>query len=159
MKKIISKPAAVKLLWVALCATLFSFSMMPGGDSYEIYLGSKLVLQQYVVAQKEVPTFSLNNPSADQEQLFIKYSHCGRIGTARMILIKDSRNTVLKEWHFADVKSGTKTPMAIKVKDLAGINREGSNTLNLFYSSKELPEGRLLASIQLAKDKKTARNQ
>ena len=158
MKKIIRKLAALKLVWIALCATLFSFSTMPGGDSYEIYLGSKLVLEQRVYLQKEVPTLTLN-PSPDQDQLSVHYSHCGQIGTARKITIKDSRNMILKEWHYADAGHGTKTPMAIKVKDLAGINRSGSNALNLFYSSKELPEGRLLASIQLAKDKKIARNQ
>ena len=155
MKQIMSKPTAIKWsILIALCAILFSFSSRPGAHSFEIYVNNKLVLQHYVNDKKEVPSLPLNQ-DADQDQLSINYSHCGQIGTARNIIIKDEQNKVLKEWHFADAAAGVKSPMKCKVKDIVALGNS-HNTLNLFYSSKELSKDQLLASIHLAN--KTARN-
>ncbi len=156
MKKSI-KLLVLQLVWVALCFALFSFSTMPGGDSYEIYLGNKLMIQQRVYLQKEVPTFSIA-PGMNQEMLSITYDHCGRAGTARTISIRDTRDEVLKEWHFADAADGTKAPMVLKVNDLVGFDHGRGTILKLYYSSKELPTRRMLASVQVDKDSNTALN-
>ena len=155
MKQIMSKPTAIKsIILIVLCAILFSFSHKPGAHSFEIYLNNKLVLQDYVNDKKEAAILSLSQ-DADQDQLSINYSHCGQIGTARNIIIKDEQNKILKEWHFADAAAGVKNPMTCKVKDIVALSN-GHNSLSLFYSSKELSNDQLLASIHLAT--KTARN-
>jgi len=56
----------------------------------------------------------------------------------------------LKEWHFADASSAD-AAMTCKVKDIAGLKKgNGTITLNLYYSSSELPKGRQLASLVVA---------
>jgi len=155
MTQIMRERSAVgRLIMVILCTILCSFSSYPGGDSFEIYVNNKLVLQEHLYGKKDVTSLPLNYDS-DQDQLSIHYSHCGQIGTARNIIIKDEQNKVLKEWHFADSPAGVKNPMTCKVKDIVALG-DSRNSLNLFYSSKELPKGQLLASIHVAN--KTARN-
>jgi len=144
------------LLLVA-SVVLFSFALLPGGDHYEVYLDDKLVLEQSVHGQKSIPSVNVDQ-RAEQSILSIQYSHCGKIGTARMIRIKDGQNKVLKEWQFADAATGTKSPMTFKVKDLASLKQKNGTTLNLVYSSKEIPEGRSLASVVLTNELNTALN-
>jgi hypothetical protein len=136
------------ILLCALSAVLFSFTLRPGGDHYQVYLDDKMVLEQFVHMQKSMPTVTLD---ADSEQALVSitYSHCGKVGTARNIIIKDHQNKILKEWHFVDVASG-KAPMTFNVKDLVALKQKGSNNLNLVYSSNEIPEGRQLATVVLS---------
>ena len=125
---------------------------MPGGDTYEIYLGSKLLTQQRVWLQKEVPNLALEGDA----QLSISYNHCGVIGTSRTITVRDGRDIVLKEWHFPDAADAKKSPMVLSVKEINGVIGSKSTTVSLYYSSKELPAGRMLASMRLGTDEKTA---
>ena len=155
MKPTISKLRAVKLLmWIAASAILFSFSGDTGADSYKVYLNDKLILQQYVSRQASVPDLPLDESVANDE-LAIYYNHCGKIGTARNISIKDGNDQLLKEWKYTDV-SGTDTGMHCSVKDILTLSK-GKAKVNLYYSSKEIPDGMILASI-VTKDKKTASN-
>jgi hypothetical protein len=72
------------------------------------------------------------------------------VGKNRSLTIKDGQNKILKEWHFADGSAG-KAAMSCKVKDIIGLKKgNGSVTLNLYYSSTELPKGRQLASLVVA---------
>ena len=137
-------------LLIAIALSIFSFSKERGGDSYEIYLNGKLLLQQHVLQAKAVQNLQLAQGS-DNDKIEIYYSHCGQIGKARNITIKNSQNQVLKEWHFPDASSA-KSTMSLKVKEVFALqkNKDG-NKLNLYYSSKELPNGRLLASISQTK--------
>ena len=147
MKSIISKTATL----LAICAAMSSFSPKPGGEGFEIYLGNKLLTQQFGSKINDVKSLQLSQSSYNDE-LTIKYYHCGKAGKNRSVTIKDGQNNVLKVFHFSDAAAPV-AAMTVKVKDIlnltAGPNgKKGNNiTLKLYYSSTELPGGRLLASI------------
>jgi hypothetical protein len=79
----------------------------------------------------------------------VKYYHCGQVGKNRVITVKDSENKILKEWRFADATASVAGPveMTCKVKDIAGLYKGKEIALKLFYTSSELPKGRLLTNI------------
>ena len=143
MKSIISKTMA----FVAICATLFSFSPKPGGEGFEISLNNKVVLQQFGSQMDAVKSLALNQ-STYNDQLTIKYHHCGKVGKNRVVTVKDGQNKILKEWHFADAATPV-AAMAVNVKDILSLKKGNSNTLKLYYSSSELPGGRELATISM----------
>jgi len=140
-----SKLIAVKSLLVLFCVTLFSFSSKWGGDSFEIWLNGKRVLQQYVHVAKGVQTLQITQTS-DNDKLDIYYNHCGQTGKNRLITIKDERNRPLKVWKFTDA-TGNNVAMSFKLKDILSLKKNKTDKLNLFYASHELPDGRLLAVI------------
>jgi hypothetical protein len=155
MKPVKRKSAAIKcLLLISVCTTLFSFSAGKGGESFEIYLNGKMAIQQYVAMQKGIKSIQLDQ-SLSNDELTIYYSHCGKTGTDRTITIKDGQNRALKAWRFPN-DAATRAAMNCKVKDILSLQKNGSAELNLYYSSRELPEGRLLASVIIANDNKTA---
>ena len=141
MKSIISKTLAL----VAVFTALFSFSHKPGGEGFEIYLNNKVILQQYGSDMNQVKSLQLNQASPD-DKLTIKYHHCGRIGKNRVVTIKDGQNNVLKEFRYADAATPV-AAMSVPVKDMLNLKKGSSPTLKLYYSSSELPNGRMLASI------------
>ena len=140
-----SKLIVAKSLLVLVCATLFSFSSKRGGDSFEIVLNGKRVLQQFVYASKGVQTIQLTQTS-DGDKLDIYYNHCGQVGKNRYITIKNEKDEAIKVWKFADAvdKNGA---MSFKLKDVLSLRKNKTDKLNLFYSSSELPAGRTLATI------------
>ena len=146
MSTIISKAKMLKkLAGLILCAILVSFSNVTGGgEGYEIYLNNKIVLQQYGSDMNVVKTLNLDKADGNDE-LSLRYHHCGRIGKGRTISIKDGQDKVLKVWKFTDAAAGNR--MGCKVKDILNLRKGKDNTLKLYYSSSELPNGRLLASI------------
>lgn len=137
--------------WVALCASLFSFAFV-GGESYTIHLNDKIVAQYYVTSKAAIPGFTLDRASQN-DQLSVYYNECGKIGKERSLIIKDEKNNVLKEWSFANVTS-EHTPMTCKAKDIIALKMKNSNKLMLFYASREVSNGRLLATITLTDDVK-----
>ena len=140
-----SKLIVAKSLLVLVCAMLFSFSSKRGGDSFEIVLNGKRVLQQFVYASKGVQTIQLTQTS-DNDKLDIYYSHCGQVGKNRYITIKNEKDQAIKVWKLADAadKNGA---MSFKLKDILSLRKNKTDKLNLFYSSSELPAGRTLATI------------
>jgi len=152
MSTTISKTKAFKrLAGLALCAVLFSFSTNhTGGEGFEIYLNNKLVLEQYGNNMNTVKTLNLEKV-AEEDVLSVRYHHCGRVGKNRTITIKDAQDIVLKEWKFNDA-SDVASRISCKVKDIVGLSKGKNNTLKLYYSSSELPKGRLLASIAAQKN-------
>lgn len=142
------------LLSTMLLAT-YSFIPAPGGDHFEVYVNKKLVFQQIVSQPSAIKSVALDQSNiSDQVDVF--YSHCGKIGTNRSIIIKDG-NSVLKQWRFADVANNTteKKFMSMNAKDLLAFKAKGSDRkLNLYYSSEEIPNGKLLASIILDTENK-----
>ena len=137
---------AVLFMLVITSMVFFSFSSPDGGDSFEIYVNNKLVVQRYLTQAK--PTQTLNwNQGNYNDQVDIYYSHCGVSGKNRTIAVKDAQNKTLKSWEFADAASGHNNAMSCKVKDILSAGRN-SNTLYLYYSSRELPNGYLLATIK-----------
>ena len=140
-----SKLIVAKSLLILICAALFSFSSKKGGDSFEIVLNGKRVLQQFVYASKGVQTIQLTATS-DNDKLDIYYNHCGQVGKNRYITIKNEKDQPIKVWKFADAvdKNGA---MSFKLKDILSLRKNKTDKLNLFYSSSELPAGRTLATI------------
>jgi len=146
-KMIISMKALAIMAAVAISATLFSFSGKKGGEGFEIFLNSKLVLQQFGSKMDDVKSIELDNRFSN-DQLVIKYYHCGQAGKNRSITIRDAQNKILKEWKFADVSTAglsvSEASMACKVKDILSLH---AGKLNLYYTSAQLPKGRLLAML------------
>jgi len=140
-----SKLIVVKSLLLLACGTLFSFSPKAGGDSFEIVLNGKRVLQQFVYASKGVQTIQLT-PTSENDKLDIYYNHCGQVGKSRYITIKNEKDQAIKVWKFADAadKEGA---MSIKLNDVLSLRKSKTDKLNLFYTSSELPGGRTLATI------------
>ncbi len=132
------------MLLFAMCTILFSFLPKPGGEGFEIYLNNKVVLQQFGGDMNTVESLQLNS-SGNNDKLTIKYHHCGKVGKNRIITVKDGQNKVLKQFRYADAVTPV-SPMAVNVNDILSFKKK-DNTLKLFYSSSELPNGRVLASI------------
>lgn len=141
------------LLLLPVFAVLSSFSGSWGGDSYQVYVNNKLVLEQYVHGQKGVKTVALQ-PANKNDQVSIYYSHCGKTGQSRTLTLRDGKNKVLKEWTFQDAGvNGTKSGMTCKATEILEVkNTAGLDRLNLYYTSKEMPEGKLLVYLITAKD-------
>ncbi len=136
------KKAAILLM---MAFTLFSFSTLPGGEGFEVYLNNKIIMQRFGNQLNSPQTIQLSDASANDE-ITIKYHHCGRVGKNRVLTIKDGQDKVLKEIRFADVNVPV-SGMSCKVKDIISLKKGNNNILKLYYSSTELPNGRLLASI------------
>jgi hypothetical protein len=143
MKSIISKTMAL----VTICAALFSFSPKPGGEGFEIYVNNKVVIQKFGNEINTVQSLQLNQYSSN-DQLTIKYHHCGKVGKNRIVTIKDGQNKMLKEFRYADAATPV-AAMALNVKDIVNLGKGNNNSLQLSYSSSELPDGRVLATISL----------
>lgn len=150
MKSIISK----SLLLAIASITFFSFCSNPGGEGFEISLNNKVVLQQFGSNMDDVKSLRVNGNAANG-QLTIKYHHCGRVGKNRTVTIKDSQNKLVKEWKFADVKDAY-APMNCTIKDIIALKKQNGGALKLYYSSSELPNGRLLAFLELSSGVTTA---
>ena len=132
---------------------LFSFTGNLGGDVFKIYVGGKMVLEQYVAAKESTKSVYLSKSNLN-ETVDIYYSHCGHVGTGRHITVKDGQGRVVKTWNFPDAV-GANVAMSCKVKDIVG--QQNSNTITLYYSSKELPEGKVLATVLVKSDAVTTR--
>jgi len=145
-----SKLMVVKSILVVLCIGLFSFSNNRGGDSFEIWLNGKMMLQQFVHVSNAVQTLHLN-ASSTNDKLDIYYRHCGQVGTNRLITIKDENDRSLKVWKFAD-SNGDNPAMSIKLKDISGLKKSKDSKLSIVYSSNELPKGKVLASLALSSE-------
>ena len=144
MKKIIQSLFAATAL-AAICFTSSSFSSPKGGEGFEIFLDNQLLIQHFGSKINE-PTKLVLDPRFPNDQLTIKYYHCGQVGKSRDITIKDGQNRILKEWQFGD-GSATSAEMNCPVRDILALQKVTPGNLNLYYSSTELPNGRLLTSI------------
>lgn len=152
------KTAAMKALSLAaFCFAAFSFTAKAGGEGYSIYLNGKLMLSQNL-AKPEANLAKLQFAKANyNDELVVYYYHCGQNGKGRSIALKDDKGKILKEWKFAD-GAGNTAPMKISVKELMDLQKKNPNaSLALYYSSSQIPNGRMLAGLKPA-DKNTAMN-
>lgn len=141
------------VILAVLSLMLFSFSNKIGGESFTIYLNDQLMIEQFVTRDATVKTLSLSE-NAGNDKLKVNYNHCGKIGKGRSITIKDAQNTELKTWQFPDVAEG-KALMACHVKDILALQKNNkTGGLKLFYTSKEIPDGKLLAAITVSDNAK-----
>jgi hypothetical protein len=148
MKKSISRSLAARfMIMAAVCLSLVSFSL-PGGESFEIYVDKKLVLRHYVSVSKEPKAFHLDSRNPEG-QVDIYYNHCGQLGKARSLTVKDAQDRVLKQWRFP----GNEKFMSFKAKEVLALQKDiKDGRLTIYYSSEELPKGRMLATVSLAGD-------
>ncbi len=148
MKK--NKLLAVSFLLVTISTIFLSFTPVNnwGGEGFEVYLNNKLVLQKYGNKMDNVQNLQLDKVSPN-DQLIIKYSHCGDIGKNRVITIKDGQNKVLKEFRYKDADKAVRVQYGIScpLKELLKLKKGTTNTFKLYYSASQLPEGRLLTNI------------
>lgn len=146
------KPISKKFLVTAIAGIsilLMSFSSFPGGDKFEIYINNKLILEQYV-AMKTGPKFLTLHASNYNDKIEVFYSHCGKTGTDRKIVIRDANNKIIRKWEFANATNGNNI-MSWKVREIMDLqNRKDHQDLRLFYQSNEIPQERLLATIVMA---------
>ena len=145
----------IRSLFLVASTALFSFSSPKGGDSFEIYLNGKLLVQQALHVDKTVKNLELAY-SSPNDKLDIYYSHCGQTGKSRYITIRDEKDHALKVWQFPDTED-KRAAMTIMLKDIPGLQKNSLSKINLFYSSKELPSGRLLASISTGSESTVVR--
>jgi hypothetical protein len=136
---------AKTLALLAVCATLCSFAAYRGAHSFRIFLNDKMIFEQYVSAKEGVKSFELGKANYN-DKLTVYYNECGHVGTGRSIVIKDENNKTLKEWRYADVAS-VAAPMTCKAGEILDLQKNKSGKLQLFYTSKEVPDGKVLASI------------
>jgi hypothetical protein len=142
-----------KIAGLGLALILFCAFTSPGGDSYEVYIGKERILQYFVHGKKSVPVIKLNDKQSDQ-QMSVTYSHCGTIGKDRAITIRNEKTNVEKKWKFADMGTvasltGSGKAMNLSVADIIQLKKKnGNNKLTLYYASRELPEGKVLATIE-----------
>jgi len=85
-------------------------------------------------------------PTSDNDKLDIYYSHCGQVGKDRYITIKNEKDQPIKVWKFVDATDNN-VAMSLKLKDILSLRKNKTDKLNLFYSSSELPKGKVLAII------------
>jgi hypothetical protein len=71
----------VPLLFVSI--SLLSFTTKPGGEGFEVYLNNKLALQRFSNQMNQPQTIQLAQGSPNDE-LVIKYHHCGQAGKNRV---------------------------------------------------------------------------
>jgi len=151
MKKMISKMATAGLLIAGL--SLFSFDRLPGGDSFQVYLNGKLVLDKALYKSKEIQNLELVQASAN-DKVEIYYSHCGQKGTDRAITAKDEDQKVLKTWRFADDGKY----MSIQLSELNSLQANNkTDKIGLYYSSKELSAGQQLVLVTMGNKSVVAR--
>ncbi len=143
MKSIISKT----LTGIAITVTLLSFSPNFGGEGFEISLNGKIVLQQYGRDMDIVKNLQLAKSSPD-DKLTIRYYHCGRVGKNRIVTIKDGQDKPVKEWRYKDAQTAAGS-MSCNMQDLLSLKKGENNIYKLYYSSSELPNGRMLASVTI----------
>jgi hypothetical protein len=143
------KKSIKRLALLLVSAALFSFKANPGGEGFEIYLGGKLLTQQFGSNVNDVRSVQLPQPTAGEE-LVIRYYHCGKVGTHRVITIRDSHDNLLRQFRYAD-GSAVKNGMSLRVTELMKLSdqKKGISKVKMYYSSSELPNGRWLASFEL----------
>ena len=140
MKKLIG---AMKLLSLLLLAAisfiLSSHSPMPGGEGFEVYQNEQLILRQFGNDMNKIKSIQLTAAGA-KEQITVKYFHCGRIAKNRHIVLRSRDKKELKNWLFSGDPG-----MSFRVADVLVPGKRAE--IDVYYSSSELPAGRLLVSL------------
>lgn len=129
---------------LAAAMMLFSFSSPKGGDMFEVYLNGNKLVQQFVHVDNSVKTLQVNVTSAN-DKIDVYYSHCGQTGKERYLTITDGDNRSLHVWKFDEGNAA----MSFTIKDVVAFLKNNETKFGIFYSSQQLPKGRLLAMINL----------
>ncbi|MGE7776337.1 hypothetical protein ACQKLP_16535 [Chitinophaga sp. NPDC101104] len=138
-----------KFLFSALAtlAGLFTIaSLYAGGgrDSFKVYLNNKLIVEKWLGEKITIDELPLDESNLN-DKLTFHYSHCGRIGTDRKVVVRDAKGKTLREWAFANAE-GKQSGMVIPVKEILQLRQQN---VSFVYSANELPKGQLMASFRL----------
>lgn len=153
MKNVIFKKAG---LLAAICLIAFAIQANAGLDYYEIYIGKKLILKRAVNQPLSLNNLPLSQANSN-DQLIIYYYQCNapdKLGSNRVIVLKDANGNKVKKWKFADAKGADKG-MVIPVKELLQLQQEGNNSLALFYSAEGMQQEQKIAMVAAQKNKAT----
>jgi len=131
-------------MFLVLSVSLFSFARPVGMDNYKVYLNEKLLFHQYVGRDNPVQSIALDRAS-EKDQVIVYFDHCGRIGSQRMLKLTDESG-VIKEWNFPDTQTLASSGMSFSVKEIKTLQKPG-RTINLVYTSTEIKNGLVLATI------------
>jgi hypothetical protein len=146
MLTINKKPIVLTTLLAVFCLSLLSFSPLPGGESYRIYVNKKLIMEKFVSNNMTSAYLTLTQRNVN-DKIDVMYNHCGQTGTARHLVIKDEQNRVVKDMKFADANDSN-IMMSFGAKEILSLQTaDNPPKLKLYYSSKELPSGKLLATV------------
>ncbi len=137
----LSKTIAV----VSIAFALLSFSSSFGREVFEILVNEKIVLQKHGSGLNDAKTINLNGTSPN-DKITIRYFHCGKIAKNKLINIKDAEDNPIKVWRFKDAKVAS-GDMSCSVKDVLSLSKGGNKTFKIYYSSSELPKGRMLTKL------------
>ena len=147
--QLLKHPLLKSCLLIVFCLIAFMSTAKAGLDYYEIYIGKKLIVKRAVNQPLNLASLPIN-PSNINEQLIIYYYQCnapGKLGSKRIITLKDGNGNKIKEWKFADAGSSN-TAMCIPVKELIQLQKAGKrNLLDLFYTAEGRLDGEKLASL------------
>jgi hypothetical protein len=139
-----------KLFFLGILVFGTAFTAKAGLDSYEIYLNNKLILKQYVNQPLSLESLQLTEANSN-DKLVINYSQCNmpdKIGKGRSILVKDAKGNILKEWKFANAKSG-RTSMEIAIKELLALDKKAFRSELTLYYKAEQHSGQALTHFRL----------
>ncbi|MGZ8561524.1 MAG: hypothetical protein ACXWV3_08025 [Flavisolibacter sp.] len=133
-----------------MAAMIQSFSAPAGGDHFKISVNNKMLLEHFVHSKQKIQdvSFASYKPT---DVMTIQYSHCGEVGKARAIKIKDAAGKLVKEWKFEGSKEAA---MRITMKEFSTALPKNSGA-SLYYASKELPNGILLCRVTANQSKKS----
>lgn len=140
MKKMIARAG----LLACLAHLLFAFTTLPGGEGFEVFMNGKLVMQRFG-KEMDKPQLLRLHPGNTTEEISIRYHHCGKTGKNRVLRVKNGQDRLLKEFRFGD---NTPAPdMKCRASEILSLQKGNNDVLKLYYSSSELPGGRLLLTI------------
>ena len=140
MKKMFARAG----LFALLAHLLLAFTSLPGGEGFEVFMNGKLVLQRFG-RELDKPQLLRLTAASDRDQISIWYHHCGQPGKNRTLTVKDSQDRLLKAYRFDDQSAGA--GMTCRTREILALQKGKDDVLKLYYSSSELPRGRLLLTI------------
>lgn len=136
----------IPAILLVLGTLLYSFAKPYGGEGYQVLVNNKIVLDRFGKNMDQVQTLSLAEYPADA-QISIKYYHCGKVARNRVIELKNEQQQVIKRWRFIDVAESF-SPMHCSMKEISLVQvSKSTERVDLYYSSSELPDGRLLVKL------------
>lgn len=149
------KKALVYGLVLMMMCTAVAFTTRPGGDSFTIFINDRLMVEQLVLKTEKTKTIAIPSSNSN-DVLKVYYSHCGKVGVARSLSIKDPQGKTLKAWRFEDSDDHATKNMTLKVGELTSVQKNKTGNASLFYSSKEVPNGIVLAYLDFENSDKAS---
>lgn len=133
---------------IAFLYALSGFTTRLGGEGFEMFRNSKLLLQQFGNNMKEIRTLTLEDITAS-DKITIKYYHCGTEGKNRHLIIRGSDNKEIRNFQFSNVSSDTPGMSFHPAEILNGKSKSQSEIIHVYYRSDEIPNGRLIVKLRL----------